>query len=57
VTTIAGYLMAQLGRVPEKGDTLRLDVWRIQVEEVDGPRVVRVSVEPASTPKAPAPSP
>src|SRR5215218_5467212 len=55
VTTIAGYLMAKLGRIPEKGDTLRLDLWRIQVEEVDGPRVVRVSVEPGSGPKPPVP--
>ncbi|MGZ3460599.1 MAG: hemolysin family protein, partial [Archangium sp.] len=45
VTTIAGYIMAKLGRIPEKGDTLKLDMWRIQVEEVDGPRVVRVTVE------------
>ncbi|WP_223759976.1 hemolysin family protein [Myxococcus sp. RHSTA-1-4] len=48
VTTIAGYLMARLGRVPEKGDALKLDMWRILVEEVDGPRVVRVTVEPQS---------
>ncbi|HET9451490.1 MAG TPA: hemolysin family protein [Aggregicoccus sp.] len=53
VTTIAGYLMARLGRIPEKGDLLRLDMWRIQVEEVEGPRVVRVSVEPGSGPKPP----
>jgi CBS domain containing-hemolysin-like protein len=46
VTTIAGYLMAKLGRVPEKGDSLKLDMWRILVDEVDGPRVVRVTVEP-----------
>jgi CBS domain containing-hemolysin-like protein len=58
VTTIAGYLMAKLGRVPEKGDSLKLDMWRIQVEEVEGPRVVRVTVEPQSSPKpAPAPAP
>lgn len=48
VTTIAGYLMAKLGRVPEKGDALKLDMWRIVVEEVEGPRVVRVVVEPQS---------
>ncbi|MCE9668216.1 hemolysin family protein [Myxococcus stipitatus] len=48
VTTIAGFLMTKLGRVPEKGDSLRLDMWRILVEEVDGPRVVRVTVEPQS---------
>jgi CBS domain containing-hemolysin-like protein len=55
VTTIAGYLMAKLGRVPQKGDSLKLDMWRIQVEEVEGPRVVRVTVEPQSSPK-PAPA-
>ncbi|WP_257458172.1 hemolysin family protein [Archangium lipolyticum] len=53
VTTIAGYLMAKLGRIPEKGDALKLDMWRIQVEEVEGPRVVRVTVEPQSGPKPP----
>ncbi len=57
VTTIAGYLMTKLGRVPEKGDTLKLDMWRIQVDEVDGPRVVRVTVEPQAAAKPPtAPS-
>jgi CBS domain containing-hemolysin-like protein len=57
VTTIAGYLMTKLGRVPEKGDSLKLDMWRILVEEVDGPRVVRVTVEPQSAAKATAPAP
>lgn len=46
VTTIAGYLMAKLGRVPEKGDTLKLDMWRVVVVEMEGPRLVRVVVEP-----------
>ncbi|HYO51648.1 hemolysin family protein [Archangium sp.] len=53
VTTIAGYIMARLGRIPEKGDSLKLDMWRIQVEEVEGPRVVRVTVEPQTGPKPP----
>ncbi|HLL04743.1 MAG TPA: hemolysin family protein [Myxococcaceae bacterium] len=57
VTTIAGYLMTKLGRVPEKGDSLKLDMWRILVEEVDGPRVVRVTVEPQNAAKAAAPAP
>jgi len=48
VTTIAGYLMTKLGRVPVKGDALRLDMWRIVVDAVEGPRVVRVTVEPQS---------
>ena len=58
VTTIAGYLMTKLGKVPEKGDILKLDMWRVVVDEVDGPRVVRVTVEPQAaakpTPAAPA---
>lgn len=53
VSTIAGYIMAKLGRIPEKGDSLKLDMWRIQVEEVEGPRVVRVTVEPQAGPKPP----
>ncbi|MFY0578877.1 hemolysin family protein [Cystobacter fuscus] len=53
VTTIAGYLMAKLGRIPLKGDVLKLDMWRIQVEEVEGPRVVKVTVEPQASPKPP----
>ncbi|OJH38306.1 hemolysin family protein [Cystobacter ferrugineus] len=53
VTTIAGYLMAKLGRIPLKGDMLKLDMWRIQVEEVEGPRVVKVTVEPQASPKPP----
>lgn len=53
VTTIAGYLMARLGRIPLKGDVLKLDMWRIQVEEVEGPRVVKVTVEPQASPKPP----
>lgn len=55
VTTIAGYLMTKLGKVPEKGDSLKLDMWRIVVDEVDGPRVVRVTVEPQAAAK-PAPA-
>lgn len=56
ITTIGGYLMSKLGRIPEKGDQLKLDVWRVLVEEVDGPRVVKVSVEPQVPPKVQPPS-
>ncbi|WP_376761705.1 hypothetical protein [Archangium violaceum] len=43
-----------MGRVPEKGDSLELDMWWIVVDEVDGPRVVRVMVEPPSMAKVAA---
>ncbi|HVE83730.1 MAG TPA: transporter associated domain-containing protein, partial [Myxococcales bacterium] len=53
VTTVAGFLMAKLGRVPEKGDRVAAGHYEVRVLEMDGPRVVRVRVEP----KAPSPPP
>jgi CBS domain containing-hemolysin-like protein len=52
VSTIAGYLMVRLGRVPEKGDRVAVGHYEVRVEEVDGPRVSRVRVEP-KLPKVP----
>ena len=52
VTTIAGYLMAKLGRVPRRGTPQARHVAHLG-GEVDGPRVVRVMVEPGTGPKPP----
>ena len=52
VSTIAGFLMARLGRVPEKGDRVSLGHYEVKVEEVDGPRVNKVRVEPRVEPRA-----
>jgi CBS domain containing-hemolysin-like protein len=49
VTTIAGYLMMKLNRVPHVGDRCEADEFDIAVVEMDGPRVVRVRVEPRTT--------
>ncbi|HUM13634.1 MAG TPA: hemolysin family protein [Myxococcaceae bacterium] len=46
VSTIAGFLMARLGRVPEPGDHTEVDEFEIRVAETDGPRVVKVLIEP-----------
>ncbi len=49
--TVAGYLMAELGRIPYEGDAVEYDGHRIVVLAVDGRRVSRVRVtaaEPAS---------
>lgn len=46
--TVGGYVMAALGRVPEVGDAVDLDGWRISVVDMDGRRVDRVRFRPPS---------
>ncbi len=48
--TVAGYLMAQLGRVPETGDFVDFEDRRIVVREVEGRRVSRVLVTAVPAP-------
>ncbi|HZJ08044.1 MAG TPA: hemolysin family protein [Nocardioidaceae bacterium] len=54
--TVGGYIMAQLGRLPETGDSIEFDGHRIVVREVDGRRVSRVLVS-AAAPTVPASQP
>jgi magnesium and cobalt exporter, CNNM family len=42
--TVAGFLMAQLGRLPQVDDSVDYDEHRITVREIDGRRVGRVLV-------------
>lgn len=42
--TVAGYIMAQLGRLPEVGDSTDLDSHRFVVRGVEGRRISRVLV-------------
>jgi len=42
--TVAGYLMAVLGRIPHLGDAVEVDSHRISVELLEGHRVSRVRV-------------
>ena len=59
MSTIAGFLMARLGRVPEPGDHTEVDEFEIRVAETDGPRVLKVRIEPkppAQVPPSPAAS-
>jgi CBS domain containing-hemolysin-like protein len=56
VTTIAGFLMAKLGRVPQPGDVWVMSDYRVVTVKTDGPRVVTVRIEPKlpqATPDAP----
>lgn len=52
VATVAGYLMAKLNRIPERGDKVAVAEYEIIVEEMDGPRVNRVRIQPRTTPAA-----
>ncbi|WP_442788501.1 hemolysin family protein [Dactylosporangium sp. NBC_01737] len=42
--TVAGFVMARLGRLPRMGDEVRHDGWHLHVATVEGRRVARVSV-------------
>ncbi|MXG91140.1 DUF21 domain-containing protein [Nocardioides sp. YIM 123512] len=56
--TVAGYLIAQLGRVPEEGDVVAFEESAIEVSEMQGRRVTEVTVTRAVDPEAePAPEP
>ncbi|MFI5906568.1 hemolysin family protein [Dactylosporangium sp. NPDC051541] len=42
--TVAGFVMARLGKVPEAGDQVGHDGWRLQVSTVEGRRVALITV-------------
>jgi putative hemolysin len=48
--TLAGYVMASLGRLPRVGDAVEVDGHRLEVTELDGRRVARVRVTPLEPP-------
>ncbi|HZB21663.1 MAG TPA: hemolysin family protein [Blastococcus sp.] len=49
--TVAGYVLAHLGRLPEVGDTVEVEGRTLSVVELDGRRIARLLV---SAPPAPA---
>jgi putative hemolysin len=57
--TVAGYVLAALGRLPVIGDAVEVDGHRLTVTEMDGRRIARVRVGPAAVakpvPEEPAP--
>jgi putative hemolysin len=45
--TLAGFVLAHLGHVPETGEEFALDGWRFRVVEMDRQRIDKILVEPA----------
>jgi magnesium and cobalt exporter, CNNM family len=54
--TIAGFLMARLGRIPNVGDTVDFDGVRLTVARVEGRRIARVRLTPPPEPLAGQPA-
>ena len=50
--TAAGYVLADLGRLPEVGDTIEVEGRTITVQELDGRRIARLLVGPPPEPAA-----
>jgi putative hemolysin len=46
--TLAGFILAQLGRVPEEGQWVAYNGWRFEVVDMDGRRIDKVLVRRAS---------
>ena len=44
--TVAGFLMAELGRMPVVGDTVDIEAGTFRVERMDGRRIDRVRFTP-----------
>ncbi|MGY1721828.1 hemolysin family protein [Blastococcus sp. SYSU DS0533] len=49
--TAAGYVLAELGRLPEVGDAVEVEGRRIDVLELDGRRIARLRVAPPPAPE------
>ena len=48
--TLGGFLMATVGRIPERGDSVPLPGWTMRVQRMEGRRVARVRLIPTPPP-------
>lgn len=46
ITTVGGFLMSKLSRIPKPGDRCTVGEYEIVAVQTDGPRVVKVRIEP-----------
>ncbi len=54
--TVGGFLMAELGHVPEVGDTVEIATGTFRIERLDGRRIDRVRFTPLTTEEIAIPS-
>jgi len=50
-STVAGFVLHQLGRIPRSGDAFEWEDLRFEVAEMEGRRVAKVLVRPAGSPE------
>ncbi|MDE2406879.1 MAG: HlyC/CorC family transporter [Xanthomonadaceae bacterium] len=50
--TAAGLVIAQLGRIPRVGEHFHLGAWRIEVVDLDGPRIDKLLLQRVAPPEA-----
>lgn len=55
--TVAGYVLATLGRIPGLGETVDASGHRLSVTELEGLRVARLRVTPTAAPETPGERP
>ncbi|HEX5047330.1 MAG TPA: hemolysin family protein [Gammaproteobacteria bacterium] len=48
-STLAGLILSQLGRIPQPGEVLIVNRWRIEVVDLDGQRIDKVVLTPLGT--------
>lgn len=53
--TVAGLVLAELGRFPEQGERVEFDEWWLTVERVETRRIARVRITPRQEDQAPDP--
>ncbi len=47
---LAGFVLSQMGRIPEAGDCFTWQDWRFEVIDMDGRRIDKVLITPPATP-------
>ena len=50
--TLAGFVLAKLGRIPQTGDQFEWDGLRVEIVDMDGRRIDRMLVTPLEAPQA-----